>query len=278
MLNSLSVILSRKRWTKRLTKPWMPKMAHKKIFNRMNFHYDPRDMKGPSFHFGHDLEKGFLNYEETSKKELLELIPKEGHFLDVGANIGMYSVYMALNRDDITLNCFEPDNTVYSCLAKNMAQFNDNKVQIFKMGLGEEKEEKTLYKHPLNDGGHSFIEDSNSSESESVQVAVFDELVQQKLVKLPDAIKIDVEGFELHVLRGMRKSIALKRPVLFIESDNVDLSQKGALWQELASYKDEGIYARRPGRDIKMSMDELAKEAALDIQKGKRVNDYFFHF
>ena len=274
MFNSLSVLCARRRWLKRLSLGVLPSIAHSNIFKKINFHFDPRDMRGPSFHFGYDLEKGFLNYEQVGKNELLDLVPKGGNFLDVGANIGMFSVYFALKRKDIQLYCFEPDSTVYRCLSKNMEQFEDDRIKIFNCGLGEKSEDKSLYKSELNDGGHSFIAENDHQESEVVQVRVFDEMVESGEVEIPDVIKIDVEGFEYQVLKGMVKSIQKRRPTLYIESDNCDFKDKGPLWKLLSSF--EGLYARRAGSQKKMNMQELSEFAHNEVQNNILVSNYFF--
>lgn len=274
MLNTLSVLCARRRWIKRLSLPVLPSIAHKNILKKINFHFDPRDMRGPSFHFAYDLEKGFINYEETAKKELLDLVPMGGTFLDVGANIGMFSVYFALKRKDIQIYCFEPDSTVYRCLSRNMNQFDDERIKIFNSALGEKKEEKALYKSELNDGGHSFIPETENQKSEKVSVAVYDDLVVNGVVEIPDVIKIDVEGFEYPVLKGMEESIKIHRPTLYIESSNVDFMEKGQLWKFLSDL--DGLYARRPGSKNRMSMEELSDFARKEVENKILVSNYFF--
>jgi FkbM family methyltransferase len=50
-----------------------------------------------------------------------------------------------------------------------------------------------------------------------VKTVIIDDLVESGQLSAPKFVKIDVEGAEGHVLRGMRRSIAKARPVLFIE-------------------------------------------------------------
>ncbi len=283
MNNELSVFIARRRWLKRLTTPLLPPIANKMIFKKMNFHFDPRDMKGPSFHFAYDLERGFNNYEEESKNELLNLIPSNGIFVDIGANIGMFSVYFALKREDISLFCFEPEKSAFACLSKNMQQFSNDRVHLFHHALGNRSEEKELFRSQNNDGGHSLILDqqglSDRGQGDVVSVKVFDDLVEDgTIMSLPDAIKVDVEGFELNVLKGMKKTIQLKKPIILIECDNKDLSQKGPFYQFFESLADEGLEVKRPGRSEILNLSQLSTIACDELERGRPLSNYFFLF
>ena len=286
--NSLAVFISRRRWLKRRTLNILPNIAHKKILQGINFHYNPKDLRGPSFHFAYELEKGFLNYEETDKKELLDLVPKGGIFLDIGANIGLFSVYFSLQRKDIKVYCFEPDEATFVCLAKNTEQLKSREIKIFNKALGEKCGEEELHKSSINDGGHSFIKSMHTIEifkekprdggSKIVPMVTFDELVKTREVELPDVIKIDVEGYELGVIKGMSESISAKKPDMLIETSNSDLANKGSFWKHMTTLKDLGIFARQPGSLIKMNMEELAIAAKKNLDRNKLLSNYFFQF
>jgi hypothetical protein len=56
-------------------------------------------------------------------------------------------------------------------------------------------------------------------------------------------IKVDVEGFELHVLRGAEKTLRQCKPALFIELDDNNLSDQGDSAEKLVSYLEDLGYA-----------------------------------
>ncbi len=250
------------------------------------FHFDPRDMRGPSFHFAYDLMKGFQNYEETAKVELLNTIPPNGNFYDIGANIGMFSVYFARERPDINIFCFEPDSSAYGLLestVKHSKRIEKNKISLFKTAIGSSKREEKLYKSSLNDGGHSFLNlyderENRPREFEMVSIVSLDEFAPQHNLPLPHAIKVDVEGLELEVLKGSLGLIKKSRPVMMVESSNRDLAGDGPFFQTLLELEKLGLHARRVGETKKLSLNELRKVAERELDHGKIISNYFYHF
>jgi len=276
--NWLVVILARKRWTKRLFMNFFPKISHKKILNKLNFHYDPRDLQGPSFHFGYDLEKGFNNYETQGKNLLMSYLPKDGVFYDIGANIGMFSAYFMLNRPDTHLYAFEPVDLSFKCLSNSLLNFSDN-VHLYKNAIGLENENKKIYKCDLNDGGHSFYNGSDTRQSEDVVVVNLDSFRVNNSIPLPDVVKIDVEGFELEVLKGISNIILESKPVMLIESNNKDLSEKGEFWNYFKNLENIGVSIIDPLNSQTYNMNELSEVAKLKLHNEEReLSDYLYYF
>ena len=100
-------------------------------------------MRGPSFHFAYGLEKGFNNYEETAKNKLLSFLPEKGVFYDIGANIGMYSVYFVLHKPDLQLYSFEPETEAFLCLESSLSKTGSN-IHVYKKAIGEITEKKKI--------------------------------------------------------------------------------------------------------------------------------------
>ncbi len=280
--NSISVFVARRRWLKRILRDNLPLIASHKIFNKIDFHFDPRDMRGPSFHFAYDLEKGFNNYEELTKKKLLEQLPPNGVFFDIGANIGMYSVFFLLNREDCQLYSFEPEPNTYKIIKKNLEGLNADH-QLFNLAIGEVDEERRIFTSSINDGGHSFSntsEDKDESKSNIVKIVNLDQLRRDSNIPLPHVVKIDVEGFELEVLKGMKETIIEAKPFLQVESNNHDLGEKSEFWKFLKSLEPHGLKCMDPSdnRNIELSLDELSKIAKQKNERGHLLSDYFYFF
>ncbi|MBF0364707.1 MAG: FkbM family methyltransferase [Oligoflexia bacterium] len=278
--NTLSVFIARKRWLKRIFMNCLPNYAHRKIFNKIEFYFDPRDMRGPSFHFAYDLEKGFNNYEETTKKKLLSFLPENGVFYDIGANIGMYSVYFLLHKPSCQLFSFEPEPLVHSLLNKTLKSMK-NDIKLFNVAIGNVEEDKKIFKSSTNDGGHSFLiglDDKNDESYEVVKVVNLDSFRQKNSIPKPDVVKIDVEGFELEVLKGMKGTILESKPIMQIESNNKDLSTKGNFWQFMSQFVEHGLVCMTPDDTRSISLNELSNIAKRNLDNGHALSDYFYIF
>jgi hypothetical protein len=77
---------------------------------------------------------------------------------------------------------------------------------------------------PLMPGGSKVVVQENVAQGEGqemapghVQVTTLDHDIQERGLPAPTFLKIDVEGFELDVLRGAATTLALARPSVFIE-------------------------------------------------------------
>lgn len=282
--NSLSVFVARRRWLKRfILKNYpasIPSTAWHNLFNKYKFYFDPRDMRGPSFHLAYDLEKGFENYEWQSKQEILKNLPSEGVFYDIGANIGLFTTYIAQKRPDVTVHSFEPEKLAFECLQKNIEPFSDQKISIHNKAIGTKTNQKKLFKSSSNDGAHTLIEGNseNDSEFQIVEVINLDEQIEKSNLPLPDVIKIDVEGFELDVIKGLKQTIVKSKPFMLIECSNKDLSEKGEFWQALYSFKENGIYASEVGKDTKLNLNMLSELASKNFEKKLSLNNYIFNF
>lgn len=147
--------------------------------------------------------------------------------VDVGAYIGLYSLAVARYADKCRIVSFEPSAANYfrflTHIQMNSAWF---KISPIQMGLSDKKEFLDLY-HPFDryvlSSGESidFHKDSYVFK-ESIPVHSFDDILNNLNEAFPpefkvDLIKIDVEGHELRVLKGMAKTIESRQPVVFVE-------------------------------------------------------------
>ena len=182
-------------------------------------------------HFIKYLEK-FDHYQEAQRNRALSYVKKWRLAIDIGANIGLWSKDLSSFFDQLI--CFEPNNFCIDYLKKNI---NLKKSIINSFALGSKNEEKNLLIHSTNSGASSFInktktgydsklnpiygEFSDDTKSLSVKVKKLDNF---NFVNV-DFIKIDVQGFELEVLKGAKETLAKNDPILCIEEDSPDDSQ-----------------------------------------------------
>jgi len=139
--------------------------------------------------------------------------------LDIGANIGWYSVLLQKCADPgAVVFAFEPDRLNFRLLRENLALNHAGQVEPIQIAVAEGPGRMRLHPYPAkNLGRHSLlpINPGDSLEVETISVDGF--LADRKLpasrVKL---IKIDVEGYEAFVLRGMT-ALLRHSPIIIAE-------------------------------------------------------------
>ena len=138
-----------------------------------------------------------------------------GALIDVGANVGSVSLLLADRIQDAVL--FEP-NPVAAARARDNIARNGLDFKIYEFALSDTTGEISFESHGSVDVGGHVIGNAPGDKSAAhlVQCITFDEFLRQEgdpafPVSL---VKIDVEGHENSVLRGMKKFLAEKRPPL----------------------------------------------------------------
>jgi FkbM family methyltransferase len=153
-----------------------------------------------------------------------ECIPQPGELVvDAGANVGCYSMVAALLEPAAQLHAFEPLTDAYTKLAANI-ELNGliGRIVANQAALGSESGEVTLTR--IFKGSQATVAPELVSPGiidghygrEIVPIVSLDEHVSTHGLPVPDIIKLDVEGFELEVLKGAQSSLS-KAPVLMAE-------------------------------------------------------------
>lgn len=135
-----------------------------------------------------------FNRYDRSEIEILKSICENGTFIDIGANIGLYSLIMAAEGNDVL--SIEPNPKTLSRLKYNVS-LNDfgSRISILPIGIGDEGELPLVSSGDLGDAN---IRPDISGNAESITVTVrplIDVLVENKIERI-DGIKIDIEGME----------------------------------------------------------------------------------
>lgn len=179
-------------------------------------------INGTDIAFDANEELHLLRAEWLDKKEpeTLEWINGfgEGEILfDVGANVGVFSLYAALHRR-CEVFAFEPEAKNYACLNKNIFLNRlGRRVKALNIGLHDATRIEFLQLHDLASGAalHSVGEAidwrGNRFEAQFEQAVLafrLDELVEQFRLPPPDHMKIDVDGNELKVIRGAARTLS----------------------------------------------------------------------
>lgn len=164
-------------------------------------------------------------YERDKIGLYLSKIQASGTILDVGANVGNHSLFFAQSFEKVV--AFEPFPKLWTSFEKNIALNDAKHVELHKIALSDKAGELTLYGiDGDNDGLGTLCRIEQYDKPLHALAVVRVEVLDEYLPDLrPDAIKIDVQGFEPQVLRGMKKIIAQSRPVVWVEFSTGTVSQ-----------------------------------------------------
>lgn len=157
---------------------------------------------------------------ETKEPETLDWIDSFGPrevLYDIGANIGVFSVYAALHRD-CGVFAFEPEAKNYACLVKNLYLNGlGRRVKALNLGLHDRTAIEFLQLHGMESGAalHALGEPVDWRKErfqpkfeQSVMAFALDEFIEGFGVPLPNHVKLDVDGNEPKIITGGKRTFS----------------------------------------------------------------------
>jgi len=175
--------------------------------------------------------------KEPSTIEWLDSLPLGATLLDVGANVGMYTIYAAVLRR-ARVYAFEPEAQNYATLCRNIVL---NNVQLTVLAwcaaLSDVEAFDRLYLRKLAAGSslHSFgdardpyLRESTFPFIQGCFSTTIDKLIAMGAIEIPTYIKVDVDGFEHKVMRGAAE--LLRNPLLKSLSIEINPALKEHQW------------------------------------------------
>lgn len=164
-----------------------------------------------------------------------DLVRPGMNVIDVGADVGYYTLLFAALAAPGTVVAFEPIPACRQMCQGNLTRNGIQNVRLLEFALGNE-ERTAVLRDPLNTSRIDLGAQSASESDLEVRIHRFDDLGAEFLPGKVDFVKIDVEGAEHEVLRGMEATIRRHRPVLLIEVHGTMLPQFGSSKSMLAGY------------------------------------------
>jgi FkbM family methyltransferase len=212
-----------------------------KILFLLKSFYSSKDKKyflSEGIYFNLDLSDYFQNtilwgYYEVGVSYFVKKFLKKGDiFVDVGANIGFFSVLAASRvKESGEVHIFEPNQALMKTVNDNFEINNYKNFHLNAKGLSNDN----LDKHFVIGVQHAFSQIANSEddvsfqskEVTSISCITFDEYIEQttfnpQKIKL---IKIDAEGHDLHVLEGMTNFLANNSANVIFENSLASLDK-----------------------------------------------------
>ncbi len=160
-------------------------------------------------------------YEPETTKLIRKLIRPKFNFVDVGADYGYYSLLVAkYTEDQAHIYAFEPSiNRFDQYLLPNIRRNNFHSIHVYKLALSDNNKPASFHL----DGG-SLYNVKDEKEAQIVQCDLLDNIIPKE--SPIDLVKIDVEGAEINVLRGMERILAENLHIKLIIEINPGVLQK----------------------------------------------------
>jgi FkbM family methyltransferase len=195
-------------------------------------------------------------------------------FWDIGGNIGLYSIYAALRHSNIEIITFEPSTSNLRVLSRNISlnKLND-KIKICQFPLTDKNNSFLLMKEDsFEEGGalNTFGENNDYNGnifSSSHQYKIFgtsiNYLLDNSILKIPNYIKIDVDGIEHLILQGGNKYLNSS----LIKSISIELNE---------NFSEQFNEANKILKDNKFILKHKKIERSFSGNKFNKIFNYVF--
>jgi FkbM family methyltransferase len=173
--------------------------------------------------------------ERVAEESFLLNLGLDGQTIyDVGGDQGIYTLFFASRvGDQGRVVTFEPNPESHRRIIANVELNQFHNVEVRHLGLGAQKGKLTFVfpagepaRGSADAGIQAQILQEKDSRTIEIEVNSLDDEVAAAGLPLPDLVKIDVEGLEMDVLRGMKEMLSHRRPNLFIEVHGADTQSK----------------------------------------------------
>jgi FkbM family methyltransferase len=179
-----------------------------------------------AFEYAYHMYK--VRYEARDMALLRPYVAPDTWVIDVGANIGFFTQPFAQwVSGSGRVIALEPEDTNARQLQRRLTQARlVQKVECIQAAVSDTPGEALFMLNPAHPGDHKL--DTGSGQGVLVPVTTIDTLVAERQTPHVSLIKVDVQGAEMHVLRGAEHTLQTQHPVLYLELDDQGLRQFGS--------------------------------------------------
>lgn len=167
-------------------------------------------------------------YFEKESSQIVKKLIKPGYvIIDVGANIGYYSVIFAkLTGATGRVFAFEPTKLFYDALSNNLHENNVKNCVIYNLGLSNVKQRKTIQ---ISNSSATLHEPNikNVVAKENINLVTLNTFAKKEKITRVDFIKVDIDGHEPHFMEGAWETLDIWEPIILLEVSNLHYSIAG---------------------------------------------------
>tara|TARA_R110002110_G_C13470513_1_gene720792 strand:- start:27026 stop:28342 length:1317 start_codon:yes stop_codon:yes gene_type:complete len=212
-------------------------------------------------------------WEPMETALLLKLLRPGQVFLDVGANIGYFTLLASrLVGPTGQVLAFEPEALNFDLLQQNCHMNHCDNVHAFAAALGTAAATGKIYLNELNKGDHSIVPGESDRASQDIEILNGTHAISPLCQRL-DFVKIDTQGYECEVLRGLLPLLQASADQLrmIIEFSPLHLHSAGASARDLLDLVEQtgamNLYVMddHSGGLLRMSRGELESLASLSL-------------
>jgi len=180
----------------------------------------------------------FLANCESSTSDLFRKVIGEEKivFVDIGSNLGWYSLLATALNSNSKVFAFEPVNSVREKLQHNLQRNGYKNTHVESCALGTYPHNAQIWSYSGNDGMHTLhpVEGWGAKPGDEVRIEVLDRYTELFCEpNLPVLVKLDVEGSEMDVLRGGISLLKIENIQMIIEVNETMLLAGGTSTEEL---------------------------------------------
>ncbi len=156
-------------------------------------------------------------YEADTRAVILERLTEDALFVDVGANIGLFTIPAARKTRKGGVIAVEASPRMFMYLERNVARNGLTNVQLCNVAASDRAgEQARFYDAPLEKFGMGSLAPQFAGNFTRVPTATLDNVLTADQFARVRVLKMDVEGFEAAVLRGATKLLTQKNPPLVL--------------------------------------------------------------
>ncbi|KAA1180425.1 FkbM family methyltransferase [Rhizobium tropici] len=219
-------------------------------------------------------------YEKFDVELVKAIVPDTGQFIDVGGNVGYYSLSIAAHSPFRgTVLAFEPQPKLWDLFNRSILENGfEDRISVSQLALADIPGELPLNnaEETINAGATRLI--TNAADTKAGRMTKVETLDQVIGSLRPDVMKVDIQGAESLFLKGARRTISVHRPSLLMEINRemlavVSKTTPGAIHHQLAELG-YGIWTSSQNQ---LTRIETSDELDLNFQIGTVANILAVH-
>lgn len=157
------------------------------------------------------------NTESHVYEKMLSELGEEDVFFDIGANLGFYSCLLSDKASKVY--SFEPNPAAVKLLRENLENNSVENAEVVEAALSNEDASKG-FKNLFSNSVVGWGTVTDGEGEGQIKARKAETLLQKDRIEVPDMMKIDVEGHEREVLKGMGEVLEKGSPIIYVESHN----------------------------------------------------------